>query len=847
MTQNIEQRTEVAVKKYEGASNTVEKIAHTDSTVNTPTGDRKSFPKISREWDDESQRLQKGWGDESNRLQAEWQNDSSAIREDWQNERNELSTKALGVKAWESGQTETNINQQRRWSDNHTYLPKTVPAVMDAGGPDDNWIPYTADKSDTLNDVFGRKPVDLTVGLVLAPDVKFNYPKLNANGKVWELDDSDQQLTVKSFSETADEHLIITLNDDSQVVANKAYGATRTYVSREEVFRQQELTETKILSLKSSKVTGAVVDGYTGIRINNLDQNNNKLWYAWDKLPKGEIASFIDNNDYGTATLTNTEGESFTFLTKRRYELRLRMHVDGWGAASDGVISEPSLIAASLNENLEPITNQDAHDNKDAFKAAFEYWLSQPTQFKGALNFSRGSYKTTEPWYFKDQPTIFGELLGDGQTIIDFDFTEKAYKNMVEWISCRELKATNLWLRYLPETNLPECGLLKARYAITPTTDRFSGRHRYSNFRITGKFTISAYYNYATEEQYYENIQFRNFNKDLITGSGIGHAVVITAHNLHGVSSEYTTIIDYKQSTTIFNMQNPKFEQAGEDDHSVSFLFAGGTGLNIVGGYIQSNGLASLMLDSSNGSCGNVTIMSTQLEQSNKDTSDPNYKNFNYSIVLKANTESTPYAASSHIGITVIGLAEFGEKSMLIDTGKIVEKCSFNFSRKVESVHSGAITTIIKSTKFLCSQGVDLTKTKTLTDVAITCDKWEDIKIPQNRANTVTLTAQDAPYFEGDTEDTRNSVDGVMTALYGNIMVGNPSAPIKSVVLGSGQPIHGMEIKLCSGSTAAITLQHNAVDGNIYTSTGSDLTPAWYEHVLLRWNRRAGKFVASIM
>ncbi|HCH5589231.1 TPA: hypothetical protein NKZ51_004584 [Vibrio parahaemolyticus] len=221
MTQNIEQRTEFAVKKYEGASDVVDKIAQTDADIETGAGVRKSFPKISREWDDESQRLQK-----------EWQNDSAVIREDWQTERNELSTKALGIKPWESGQTESNINQQRRWTDNHTYLPKVVPAVMDAGGPDDNWIPYTADKSDTLNDVFGRKPVDLVIGMVLVPDVRHQYPKLNALGKVWELDDDDQQLTVKSFAETSNEHLIITLNDDSLVVANKLASATRNWTSK---------------------------------------------------------------------------------------------------------------------------------------------------------------------------------------------------------------------------------------------------------------------------------------------------------------------------------------------------------------------------------------------------------------------------------------------------------------------------------------------------------------------------------------------------------------------------------------------------------------------------------------
>ncbi|HCH5589177.1 TPA: hypothetical protein NKZ51_004530 [Vibrio parahaemolyticus] len=221
MTQNIEERTLAATATMEGAAKAVDEIANTDKDVSTPVGSRKSFPKISREWDDESQRLQ-----------TQWQNDSATLRQDWQNERNELSTKAFGVKLWESGVSETNINQQRRWDDGHTYLPKTVPAVMDANGPNDDWIPYTADKSDTLNDVFGLKPVDLIAGVVLTPNARKQYPKLNAFGKVWELDDGDQPLTVSSFTETASEHLIITLSDASLIVANKLSSATRAWTSK---------------------------------------------------------------------------------------------------------------------------------------------------------------------------------------------------------------------------------------------------------------------------------------------------------------------------------------------------------------------------------------------------------------------------------------------------------------------------------------------------------------------------------------------------------------------------------------------------------------------------------------
>ncbi|HHC6692723.1 hypothetical protein CGJ04_09075 [Vibrio parahaemolyticus] len=219
MTQNIEQRTLAATATMEGAAKTVDEIANTDKDVSTPVGSRKSFPKISREWDEKS-----------TALKTEWENDSATLRQDWQNERKELSTKALGVKLWESGVSETNINQQRRWEDGHTYLPKTVPVVMDASGPNDDWVPYTADKAGTLGDVFGRKPIDLVADFVLIPDAKQKYPKMNALGKVWELPDGEQQLTVKSFTETSDEHLLITLSDDSQIIADKVIGASLSSV-----------------------------------------------------------------------------------------------------------------------------------------------------------------------------------------------------------------------------------------------------------------------------------------------------------------------------------------------------------------------------------------------------------------------------------------------------------------------------------------------------------------------------------------------------------------------------------------------------------------------------------------
>ncbi|ENO1858601.1 SGNH/GDSL hydrolase family protein [Vibrio alginolyticus] len=212
MTKNIEQRTEDAVIKYEHASGTVDDIANKDDDVKTGAGYRKSFPKISREWEIESSR----------------------IKQEWQGERDQLSIKALGVKTWEAGQSENNINQQRRWTDNNTYLPKSLPAVMDESGPDDNWIPYVADKGEVLTDVFGNKPLDLISGMTVNPDTERLYPKIQAFGITWEIDNGDSALEVDTFEKTSDGYLVITLVSGAKIIAHKVNGATRNWVQRKQ-------------------------------------------------------------------------------------------------------------------------------------------------------------------------------------------------------------------------------------------------------------------------------------------------------------------------------------------------------------------------------------------------------------------------------------------------------------------------------------------------------------------------------------------------------------------------------------------------------------------------------------
>ncbi|MDW1590221.1 MULTISPECIES: hypothetical protein [unclassified Vibrio] len=285
MTQNIEQRTLAATSTLESSARSVDEIAHTDKDVFTPVGKRKSFPKIAREWDSESERLK-----------TQWRNDSGTLREDWHNERNELSTKALGVKPWEAGLAENNLNQQRRWTDNNTYLPKVVPATMAADGPDDNWIPYTADKSDTLTDVFGRKPIELLNGVVLTPDTDFNYPKMSAFGKIWELNDGEDILTVSSFEETMDGHLVITLDTASQVIAHKMMGASRSYAEQTSLTANELLTKGKVYpkNLKRGAYLGETIPEGTISVIIAINGDLHQLVLDKAVSPSGALSSIGD-------------------------------------------------------------------------------------------------------------------------------------------------------------------------------------------------------------------------------------------------------------------------------------------------------------------------------------------------------------------------------------------------------------------------------------------------------------------------------------------------------------------------------------------------------------------------
>lgn len=418
MTQNIETRTEVAVKQYEGAAKSIDEIAHADKDVSTNVGPRKSFPKISREWDEESQRLQKNWGDESQRLQTEFQNDSAVIREGWLAERNDLSIKALGVKLWGAGQAETNLNQQRRWTDNHTYLPKSVPAVMGASGPDENWVPYTANKADTLQDVFGRKPLDMLPGLVLLPDTDNNYPKLSAYGKIWEIDDGDQQLIVADFSETVD-GLHITFQDGSQRLGGHVSAASKSLLLKK--------ANSRPLNVASVHDLRNIRDLSDGTVVNLLGYDNP------GDGGEGEFVYAKDNNepDNGGNVIAPAVMSGRWLRPRRNYT-----------CAEFGAIGNTDVSGRIDNPNFTK-----GKDCTQALRNAFEEMgavqegLSAKRGNRMKLELPRGNYYVSDP--VVASKLINFEIVGTGRIVTDLPIIPLTLKDCMMFM-VRSLSVHNL-------------------------------------------------------------------------------------------------------------------------------------------------------------------------------------------------------------------------------------------------------------------------------------------------------------------------------------------------------------------------------------------------------------------
>ncbi|WP_274015148.1 phage tail protein [Vibrio parahaemolyticus] len=115
--------------------------------------------------------------------------------------------------------------------------------------------------------------------------------------------------------------------------------ADKTWVSKEEKLQTAMLSERNLLAINYGHY-GRVLDGVGALQVDNWPTGEKSLWYAWD-TPHGELADFIDNGDYGTATIVNTDGNTFEFINKRVYELRVNpaktVYAEGFGADHKGV------------------------------------------------------------------------------------------------------------------------------------------------------------------------------------------------------------------------------------------------------------------------------------------------------------------------------------------------------------------------------------------------------------------------------------------------------------------------------------------------------------------------------
>lgn len=119
------------------------------------------------------------------------------------------------------------------FQDGEYRIPKTIPFVTKATWDSDknNWVILDSEQS-TLRKVFGSEPVTLSNGLVITPTDN-QYPRLSAFGVIYELADNSVAYTVKSFVRSVGGDCVITLSDDTPLIAKKVDSASKNWVQQE--------------------------------------------------------------------------------------------------------------------------------------------------------------------------------------------------------------------------------------------------------------------------------------------------------------------------------------------------------------------------------------------------------------------------------------------------------------------------------------------------------------------------------------------------------------------------------------------------------------------------------------
>ena len=124
-----------------------------------------------------------------------------------------------------------------------TALSVSDVVVVRVGGESEDLIPPDV----TLEDIYGVPVFELRVGMVISP-VNDQYPKLKAFNAIYELADNSVSYTVKSFAQSVGGDCVITLSDDTPLIAKKVDAASREWSET-----NFERTFDTVFELKSAK------------------------------------------------------------------------------------------------------------------------------------------------------------------------------------------------------------------------------------------------------------------------------------------------------------------------------------------------------------------------------------------------------------------------------------------------------------------------------------------------------------------------------------------------------------------------------------------------------------------
>ena len=229
--------------------------------------------------------------------------------------------------------------------------------VVRVGGESEDLIPPDV----TLEEIYGVPVFELRVGMTISP-VNNQYPKLKAFNAIYELAGNSVSYTVKSFVQSMDGDCVITLSDDTLLVAKKVDAASRNWVKTEAKILAKGTTHERTLSERFADSVNVLDEGAVGdlfiARLTTIAQSvGTTERYIFNDNPTDNTAAILRAIDKAQGKTLNFESKGyFCQFADDAFLLRLKSNMT--------INGNNAVIKCSTNSmpNYDIVSLLDVHD-----------------------------------------------------------------------------------------------------------------------------------------------------------------------------------------------------------------------------------------------------------------------------------------------------------------------------------------------------------------------------------------------------------------------------------------------------------------------------------------------------